>query len=863
MKTVPFITLTLATIAVGGVAGYQLEAPAEQGAASAQAAVTKKAAPKKKAARKTASAPKMAAEPKLAAEAPAEEALAVEEGNELDTFEVSDAEPEAATAEETPAEPEAATAAEDAAEQEAADEPEAADEGADAKPGKRLKPLPGTYNGKSVEAAEWADCAALEKRLSAEIIGKLKGIDSASIQAFIGKPANRLLLAQWHLAHREVGAGNNAFKQLLDSGDPATAELVRALTNNLDWMEKAVYSGECIRPGRALAIMDGIRKDEKLGMKTKFLYDKVLLDVATATALEWARSDWNYDQGIARARFYMLNHKDKRFHKCFKDLPFWMYRVICGCKGNNANGSVQSLEWALDNVHLPDNQYPDACWYANYLSDNLFGDSIHGPYYYSPYDDVYGANAVKRSLDVGGVCGSLSHFGAFAALGNGIPAMAAGEPGHCAYIVWQNNRWTPAYSLSWERGLHWSPWNGNDKFSSLHMATDFYAPAAAKKATLSNACRTLADVYACAKKMDKACNCYRAAVKVQPLNYLAWVDYINFLYSHKAGDAAAWKTAYKELSKGLAPVYPEMAAQLLHRLHGGFFKACPTAADRLECFREFWKSVKGMGPDRWAVEQLCNAQADSLKGGAGDGNESSLKFYTMAIAQVADDAAYAPVILAWGNNAAAKMDEKMQHKFLKATLAGLSKGSGMDEGSRDKILNQAILGAEKMRDRSSFQAIGKLLPDKYRKNRLPKVEPFPGKLVSQGGMLYASSTCQHDWPAEHWGVLELTGGRFHTNADKDAWVVVELPKMADITGVVTICQSNRWRLTNMKVQYSQTGKDDDWHDAGAMPHPTDWETNRLDLTKSKPRARFIRILRPGGPECFHLNGIFVYGTPAS
>ncbi len=743
---------------------------------------------------------------------------------------------------------------------------------------KQVKSQPNSYNGNTVQAKEWANCKALEKRLSADILSKLKGTDAAAVQAFIAAPANRLMLAQWFVARREnaVDASKLAapkegetipartFAELLASGDAETVSIVKLLTNNLEWMEKVAYSGECVRPGRMMSIIVGLCQDKKLDMQRKFLTNRVLLEVATATALEWARWDWSYNGALERARFYMLNHKAKRFHKGFKSLPFWHYRIICGSKGNNANGSLASLEWALDNVHLPIEQYPGACWYANYLSDNLFGDSIHGPYYYSPYDDYYGSNALKRSRDIGGVCGSLSHFGAFCAVANGVPAMPAGEPGHCAYIVNVNGKWVPSYSLSWERGLHWQAWNGTDKYSSLHMASELYAPEQAVKTSLSNACRTLGDICAAAGQADKALDLYRESVKAQPCNYLAWHAYADLLRDSKAGDAAAWKQLYKDMSKRLAPLYAEMAAQLLQgRVHGPLFKVCPSAADRMECFTVFWKAVKGMGPDRWAVEQFCDAQAGALKDDKRGDIEAKLALYTMVLSHTADKAPYAPVILAWGNGASARADEATQRKFFKATLTGLSKGKGMEEGARDKILNQAMLGAEKMRDRSSFQTIGKMLAQKYRKPRLPQWDAFPGKLVSENGMIYTSSTCQHDWPCEHWGVLEPTGGRFHTDSQKDAWVVVELPKMAYINGVVTIATSNLWRLKDMKVQYSETGKDDDWQDAGAMPHPTDWQVNRLDLQESKPRARFIRILRPGGPEIFQLNGIFVYGKPAA
>ncbi len=86
------------------------------------------------------------------------------------------------------------------------------------------------------------------------------------------------------------------------------------------------------------------------------------------------------------------------------------------------------------------------------------------------------------------------------------------------------------------------------------------------------------------------------------------------------------------------------------------------------------------------------------------------------------------------------MGQQMQKKFLSATLAALKKGVAGDlkEADREKMLGQALLDAERMRDRSTFQAIGKLLPEKFRKPTLPKWEPFPGQLVSLGGLLFTS-----------------------------------------------------------------------------------------------------------------------------
>ncbi len=753
--------------------------------------------------------------------------------------------------------------------------------------GNLVAAVPGSGTGKpavsdttkahTVRGKDWADCASLEKRLAAQILGQLKASGKESAKAFLNSSRNRLLLTQWQLAHLEAATEPpkdgepvppRTMRELLAS-DAKAAAFIEKVTNDVEWMEQLAYSGECIRPGRAMAILCGIARKHQSAER-----EGTARDIATATALEWARANWDYERALARADFYIRNHKDGRFHTGFAKLPFWQYRVICGSKGNNANGDLASLEWALDNVHLPIEQYTGCCWQCNYLSDNLFGDSIHGAFYYAPYDDVYadknpvkGLNALLRSRDIGGVCGSLSHYGAFAAVANGVPALPAGEPGHCAYIVCVNGKWTPAYSLSWERGLHWQVWNGNDKYSSLHMASELYAPAQARRTALSNACRTLGELCIAQGEAASAQDYFLAAVHEQPLNYLAWKSYAAFLSAAKPGDEDAWKRFNKELCAQLAPRYPEMAAELLKgQVYPGLRKVCTDPSELMACYGRFWQSVKDMGPDRWAVEALCNNQLDSVKSEKKSAEEVALVFYKLVLGQTASKKAYAPVILSWGNGKAAKAGEAMQKKFLQATLGALSSGKSgdMDAEARDKMLGEALYGAERMRDRSSFQAIGKLLSDKYRQPRLPKWESFPGKLVSQGGLLYTSSTCQHDWFAEHWGVLEPTGGRFHTGNDKDAYAVVELPKTAVLTGVVTIApDGNLWRLTDMKVQYSESGRDDDWHDAGPMPNPTGQRINRLDLQNRKLRARYIRILRPGGPQLFHLNAIFVYGHPAA
>ncbi len=752
---------------------------------------------------------------------------------------------------------------------------------------------------------------------------KLPEPRKAVVQKFIADPANRLLLAQWMMAHSEAASAKayedarkaqekevrkvekdcaNRAKQIetakgvakealkfrlenrqfdleelqADAQSPRTmaeaykvnggaAKLLEQVTGNLDWMEQILYTGETAQPGRALAILATVaEKYPKLAYKVKER------EIATATAVEWAKSGWLFPRAIDRACFYIDNWKEGRLNEVFDDLPFWQRRMVCGCKGHDTFGSLESLQWALDNVHLPADRYPGACWQCAYRLHNLFGESIHGSSYYAPYDGRYGRNRLRQTYEIGGVCGGLSHFGAFSALANGVPAMTAGEPGHCAFIVLVNGKWTPAYSLSWQRGLHWQVWKNIHKYSSLHMATQLYSDdkEQVKATRLSNALQTLGEMFASQKENDKALACFQEAVKAQPLNFPAWRAEAQFLTAAKPQDAAAWKNLHDTLCKTLVPTYPEMAAEILQQhAYPGMFRAL-NKEEKLACHNAFWSAVNEMGPDRWDIEGLCNRQADSISDKGKDNDETRLGLYVKILTNTAGKAKYAPVILSWGNTLAAKMKPEMQKKLMKSTVTALGSGTGkMDADSRDKMLGQALQGAEQMRDISTFQAIGKLLSAKYRqpKSKMPKWEPFPGKLASQGGLLFTSSTCKHDEPPAHWGVLEPVGGRFHTGNDMDAWAAVKLPKPVFVTGVVVVTTGdNMWRLNDLKVQYSETGNANDWHDAGQFfQGACKQRVNRLDLRSSKPRASYIRILRPGGKQFFHLNGIYVYGEQAA
>ena len=775
------------------------------------------------------------------------------------------------------------------------------------------RPIPGSFIGNNIKGIEWAEPETVQSKVEEAIMKNLSSTAPAVVKAFLKDPKNRLLLAQWMIAQNETSSTDLLKKSeeeltkrierikgeiaeieadkpdgvepttrlgvqlknkkeelgkleaealqshaILESiSAPGAGKLMEQITNNLDWAEQFAWSGDAPRVGTALAILaDVVAKEPEI------IYNQMERDIATAAALEFAKSGWQHNEALDRVDFYPKNWRAGRLNKVFDTLPFWQRRTVVGCKGDNNFGSPESMQWSLDNVHLPAEQYSGCCWRCGYKLYNLYGQSIHGPGYNQPFDDYYARNRAQFTYEVGGVCGSLSHFGAFAALANGIPALTMGEPAHCAFVVRVGDKWVPSYSVDWKRGLHWTPWPDNNRYTTLDLASKLFSDEEAENTLLSNAYRVLAGIYA--KSDDaKARECFNESVKAQPLNYPAWREYAQYLQTKAATDPEAWKEYNRTLCSSLAPGWPEIAAHLLQsHAYAPMSKAMGEAALRTECIA-FWEKLTDMGPARWDIVNMCDEQAKHLPS-ISKKPEQLCSFYADVLGAVAAKADYTPIVLSWGNKLAEKQPADIQKQFMAATVKGISKGEGLAAEDRDKIIAPAITAAEQMEDITTFQSLSKLLSPKFTAPaaKMPPHKPYPGKLMSQGGLVRTSSS-SHESPCAHWGLLEPVGGHFHTKKEENPWVAVLLPKQAFVTGVVIIATSgNMQRLHNMKVQVSETGKDNDWQDVAQLG-PCKQRVIQVDLGDKKPRAKYVRIVRTGGPDFFHLNAIYVYGEQAA
>ena len=810
----------------------------------------------------------------------------------------------------------------------------AEDDAADAKPKKaqaskekadsKKKESEEDTNYISKSTLGWGNPDSVQKSLAAQIQRALKSPEPENVIKFVESPKNRLMVAQYMLAQYDkmtspdwlaerrknlteriaklpeeiksdneklrsmrgkermafmaaIKAKKETLKQLEAEfkNSPWTltelsrnrdgSKILKEVTGNLEWMENICFSGPCKAPGRALHIIANIAK------KFPDVYkDKVVRDIATAVGIEYARYGWDFNKALDRADYYITNWKAGRLNVLFDTLPMYLRRIVCGCKGDNIAGDRISLEWALDNVHVPAERYMGSPHRLGYRLYNLYGDSIHGPQYYMPWEHLYGGNHFTRSLYVGCVCGGISHFGAFAALANGVPSLTCGEPGHCAYILWVNGKWTPGNSVSWERGLHWQPiLDMYGAFSALHLGSELYIKLD-KDTHASNTYRVLAHNAANSKKDKLAISYFKDATTAQPINIPVWNEYNDYLTYNKGEDMKLLSEMQDNFCYTVAPRYPEVTSEFLAKWVYPKMKAAKMPVSELMTrYHVFWNNVTKMGPERWRIEKFGRRQIELLQyQDPPDGKEIpppdpklALPVFNLMMNNLASKGDYLPVVIGWGEEMAKGIGGTHA-----ATFANLSKeiaktGTGaMGGGDNKKVTGQLMMAAAKAKDISTFQRLGSNSSDQVETPAdMPELPEMSGKLLSAEGLLATSSTCNHDSPVSHWGVLRLSGGRFHTDKDENAWASVMMPKPGYVNGVVIVTNGgNHHRLNNMVVQISDDGES--WSNIKDLG---DCTQRVIKIEFQERLGRHIRILRKGGPEFFHLNGIYVFGRDAA
>lgn len=638
----------------------------------------------------------------------------------------------------------------------------------------------------------------------------------------------------------ECRVGPEAWRVL--EGSERGEEFLRELERDEAWLRDLLDSGPVRRADRVLGFLHEAWRDDPALRRRR-----VDREMATACALALGmRDDFEVEWMRKRYEYYRDSHDAGLLNAAYEDLATWERRFLArGCQWRGF-ADAEALEFLREEVRLPRGEYVHACWRAPYRSFNCLDDTVQGPEYYFPFQGSYSCGP-EMAIEVGGVCGALSNLGASAAMASGIPALTMGEPGHCAYAVKVDaTTWQPAYSLSWQRSPHTSFHEASWPALMLTEAC-FADPRRVRKAgdLARRARRSEAE-----GDLEGADDLWRRALAAHGLHYELWLEWAAF--GERTGrDAKWWRGYHDALLDGLgeheAPTWTLLSARVYPRLLDGM-----DGADRRRLFLEWIDRTNAWGGGRWDVEGAWTWLLARL-----DAGEQERLISAMS-EELVESGDLGPPLVAWvlGRHAPDSAEWKdALESLLRATRAGRDDAApALLQLARTTIPEAAARG-----DVDTFQAIGKVAARLTEPLSMEGIEPFDGRLLSDGGLLLVSGRGNRwDTPERHWGVLGEHGGRCHTD-NGASFIAVRLEHRAELTGIVVqnVEGGNQWRLGGCRVEVSDDGES--WEAVGTLEGTR--EVHRVGFEGKRPQGTWVRLAKDSN--CLHVRRFLVYGQRRS
>lgn len=711
-------------------------------------------------------------------------------------------------------------------------------------------------------AERWRNPDEIKKIVTDRVIAKLGNMQTERLVEYLKAESHRRDLAILTMIRL---TGKDALKTI-SSSHPGRLVLAR-ISGDIYALDGLLYSGPTDNFPQVMLSLNTLSK--RYG---EFLQADMALSIAIAGALEFAREGWSTELLAERFSFFARSHAEGRLNVRFDTLNYNEKRFIMGASQPGAWGSVKNLAWLQNNVRLPAEQYTGAAYQIAYRLRNIAGDSIFGSAYLAPFMKYHNGVLAHAHRTVGGVCGALSHYGTFAAIANGIPAATMGEPGHCAYAVNNNGTWQRANSLYWQHSLHKTFWREHS-WDFLILTQRLYSEHG--RTLLASQLDAMGALLASRGKKLGAFRAYEAAIVAQPLHWQAWLNYTGYLKKYAPEDKAKWHQLTVFINKGLNQEFHNAAATLLTKyIYPNFLIAEKDYKQRIKVFSSFFKECKTMGHSRWDVNGILNAQLKAFTT-----VEEQIDFMQQALSALMRNPDYSGAGVSWGLQFISALPDEVRStkkcpkgrtiktthdKFSDVIILALNRTS-IHKNARDntwETLGLAIFTAGSEKDRRMFQAIGKLAWKKCKKN-FPenkfRFRGYRGKLVSTTGLITTDKQDNGSGACNlYWGALQKTGGLI---AGKSS-VTVELDKAYELTGIVIVADPKRNDPDRpYQIEISENGQN--WANLGGVQ--MDGHLLRLDLSKSKYRAKFARLIRdgPSVPSDFHggmpVNAFFIYG----
>lgn len=544
---------------------------------------------------------------------------------------------------------------------------------------------------------------------------------------------------------------------------------------------------------------------------------------------------------VWRFRFFRDKWNAGRLDAGFGALKSWELIFVVGKEWDDA-----SYAWLNENINIPREGYSEAYGAVTYRGASDFGDSIQGPMFYTPWRDLMcmAENVMKH----GGVCGSLSTFGATAAAAHGIPAYTCGQPGHCAYAVrLKRGEWTGGFGGP-DGGFHTYVWSGNIHYMDT-MERVFGDDAGLARALTS---QRVAHVLEDSGDAAGALRELGAALKISPWHLDLRREQIALM--RKTGTTPeAWRAHAESLLADFGD-NSDPAIALIAGFDDTFladasddakltwFAKIQSAASRA---RESWLWGNQIG------ERILDRQATSLK--TGTARETLLRIALEA--QLKSGPLFGKT-LEWG------VERFVKTGHADAFGRAFAAVSGTGSKSSDKMLVEsyarAIEAACEARSLPAFQEIGRAAARFSRRTAAPGPLDKPaGRLVSDKGLLVASTVAWCN-PVDFYNVLNESGGLIHSNEETSPAFTVELTETVPLSGILVVKNpGNEARMRHVRILRSVDGAT--WFPLAETPDmPSQW---RVDVT-GDIRAKWIRVeaVNPK-PEFMHFRNILVFAKP--
>ncbi len=608
-----------------------------------------------------------------------------------------------------------------------------------------------------------------------------------------------------------------------------------------DWMEQFAGSGIAggitawrasgtPSLGQSLKALDLLYwNDKKDWMDTK-----TGRNMTTALALCHAH-DFSDEKLVEIAELYREWDLNGTLHTSSKSLDVHGWREVVNF-GQNAELNVDSLKWIHDFATVPASKYSALPWECHYRLINCFGASVHGSDYYRPWQHRWSIEELRYR--VGGVCGALSKFGSHGAQAHGIRSYTAGQPGHCAYMLWdfKENRWGHAYSVTGHTMAHFTL-SDTHRFTASEEQDRYYR----------NPRRMDAEFLRW--KGD-----YKKSMQMCPGNWQAADEWVKTLEGKGRQEWDEFASTVLATFSDAPCLGWSLYMKYLDSFNSDTAKKLEAAKKGLLAMKEFaGGTVEPMYLDETLLDPLCAKFKN-------DKNAMWTIFET-ALAGYANTPTFFRQTINWGSVHFMSNQADTQRYLKTVAAAALKYKCNLDYSGM-------IVSASKAGDIATFKQVYVLM-EKLAPKEGAKAggKPFPkqdygGELLSADGLLQTSSTCGYDSPTRYRNALDAEDfaemSAFHTDKSKEPWAQVLLPGESSIMGVTVVDRAsgyNQTRQVPLEVLVSTDGVA--WEKVGSADTPK----GEYRFTVGGKTAKYIRVgrVKDAKEEVFHLHKILVYG----